>query len=374
MAARMYVTTTALHWCSRLLVLGSLCTACWTDPPVEDFSTESTGEASTTLMDGSSSTSSTPGATSSTDPSSTTTVDPDDGSTSSTNETDTTTDDSGTTTESPPPSCNDGASAEELAFGAPIPLPGVNTASPDGVAWLSPDALEIWISAGRPEGPGGWDVYRATREAPAAAFGAATLVEPVSTAAHEEGISLTADALTLYSASDAAGSMGSLDIMATTRPSTLAAFGVLAPVANVNTDAPEAHPQISADGSELYFTSPRNGTWDIYRAQLGAGGSFEAPTVIGELSTSDNELGPVPSADGLTIYFMSNHDDPDFDIHVATRSTREDGFGSPVNLADVNSNEADMPVWVSSDGCTLVLASMRPGEGGYDLYVAEREL
>jgi hypothetical protein len=365
----MNTTATNLHRCSRLLVLGSLCAACFTKPSSEGLSTESTGEASTTLGNGSESTSSTPG-TSGTDPSSSTTVDPDDGSTSSS----TSDGDSGSTTESPPPSCNDGASADALAFGAPVPLPGVNTAGPDGFAWLSSDALEIWISSERPGGAGVWDVYRATRDDPAAAFDAAALVEPVSTGANEEGVSLTADALTLYSASDAAGSMGGLDIMAATRPSTLAAFGVLAPVASVNTDAAEAHPQISADGSELYFTSQRGGTWDLYRAQLGAGGSFDAPTSIGELSTNDNELAPVVSADGLTLYFMSNHDDPDFDIHVATRSTRDDGFGSPVNLADVNSDETDMPVWVSSDGCTLVLASTRPGEGGYDLWMAEREL
>lgn len=371
----MNTTATNLHRCSRLLVLGSLCSACFTKPSSEDFSSESTGEASTTLEGGTESTSSSPGTTSGTDPSSSTTVDPDGGSTSSsTSDGDASTDDSGTTTESPPPSCNDGASAAELVFGAPVPLPGVNTAGPDGFAWLSSDALEIWISSERPGGAGVWDVYRATRDDPAAAFGATALVEPVSTGANEEGISLTADALTLYSASDAAGSMGSLDIMATTRPSTLAEFGVLAPVASVNTDAAEAHPQISADGSELYFTSQRDGTWDLHRAQLGAGGSFDAPTLIGELSTNDNELAPVVSADGLTLYFMSNHDDPDFDIHVATRSTRDDGFGSPVNLADVNSDQTDMPVWVSSDGCTLVLASMRPGEGGYDLWMAEREI
>lgn len=61
---------------------------------------------------------------------------------------------------------------------------------------------------------------------------------------------------------------------------------------------------------------------------------------------------------------------------MATRSTRDDGFGPSVSLTNVNSIGAtDVPVWLSSDGCRLVLASLRPGgSGGMDLWIAEREL
>jgi hypothetical protein len=57
--------------------------------------------------------------------------------------------------------------------------------------------------------------------------------------------------------------MGSLDIMVTTRANTLAAFGALAPVANVNTDATEAHPHVTEDGTAgavpLFHLSHANG-------------------------------------------------------------------------------------------------------------------
>jgi hypothetical protein len=310
-----------------------------------------------------------------------TSIDPDGGSastastSSATTGTTSTTDDTGTTTGGRR-SCNDGPTpANELAFGPPVPLPGVNTRSSEGAAWLSPDELEAWFNAARPGGAGGWDVYRATRDDPAAAFGPAALVAAVSTSANEEALSLTADALTLYSSTDGVASMGGYDITVTTRASTLVEFGALAPVANVNSSAHDTGTYVTADGSELYFATTRDGTWDIYRAELGVGGSFEVPTVVGSVSTpANNELAPVVSADGLTIYFASGPVHPELDIFVATRSSRDDGFGSAVNVGDVNSEDADVPVWLSSDGCRLLFASTRPGGlGGQDLWIAERE-
>lgn len=59
---------------------------------------------------------------------------------------------------------------------------------------------------------------------------------------------------------------------------------------------------------------------------------------------------------------------------MATRSTRDDGFGPAVSVTDVNiEGVIDVPVWLSNDGCRLVLVSDRPGVGGYDLWIAERE-
>jgi hypothetical protein len=284
-----------------------------------------------------------------------------------------TTDEGGTTTESRP-SCNE--VTDLVDFGPAMPMPGVNTSGPEDSAWLSPDELTIWVSTERPEGIGGYDIFRGERDDGSAAFGALTPIAAVNTAFVEREPELTADTLTLYCVSNAPSSAGGLDIMVSTRDSTLADFGTPAPVSNINTASHEASPCIDADGTELYFASNRAGSYDLYRAQLGAGGSFGAPVVIGELSPGDAEDGaPVISADGLTIFFQSDRDDPLYDVYVATRSTRDDGFGEPVALGEsVNTSATEWPIWLSNDGCRLVFGSTRPeGEGGYDLWIAERE-
>lgn len=365
-----------IAWTTVALVSLTACGDVFSDPPPLGVESEGESSSSTTGEAGSS----TSGAPSSTsvdpDGGSMTSVDPDDGSTTSGGDTSgTTTDDTGTTTESRP-SCNEGPTpADALAFGAPVPLPGVNTASNEVSAWLSPDELVVWLSAERPEGVGGYDVYRSTRDDPSAAFGPATLLVELSTPAEEQVQSLSTDMLTLYGSSDGIGSMGGFDVMVATRASTLAAFGPLTPLASINSGAGDMEPRISADGTELYFSTTRAGTWDVYRAELDVGGSFGAPTVVEELSSPDAGDGNVVlSTDGLTIYFASTREDPTWNVHVATRSTRDDGFGPAVSVTDVNVDGViDLPVWLSSDGCRLVLMSDRPGEGGHDLWIAERE-
>lgn len=287
--------------------------------------------------------------------------------------TDATVDDTGTTTESRP-SCND-TPPEALAFAPPILLPGVNTDANETNAWLSPDELVLWFNSDRPGGAGGNDVYRSTRDDPAAAFGPAAPLAGMNTAAQELVHSLSADGLVLYGASDGLGSMGYYDVMVSTRASVLAEFGVLAPLANINSAVSDGEPNISADGTELYFASTRAGPWGLYRAELDVGGSFGAPIAVEELTAPGVGNGnPVLSADGLTIYFSSIRDDPEWDVYAATRSTPDDVFGSPVNVADVNGGTTDLPLWLSGDGCRLLLSSTRPeGEGGYDLWIAERE-
>lgn len=362
--------------CTRqlALVVASLGTACFSPVPMdEDITTESTTTTSSTT-DGSGSTSA-PSSTSTTEPTSGTSVDPDGGSTTSTtaaSDTSASSEDTGTTTESRP-SCND-TPPDALAFAPPILLAGVNTDANETNAWLSPDELVLWFSSDRPGGAGGNDVYRSTREDPTAAFGPAAPLVGMNTAAHELVHSLSADALVLYGASDGIGSMGYYDVMASTREDVLAEFGVLAPLANINSGVGDTEPNISADGTELYFASSRAGPWGIYRAELDVGGSFGAPIAVTELDAPGVGNGnPVLSADGLTIYFASNRDDPEWDVYAATRSTPDEAFGSPVNVADVNSGAIDLPLWLSGDGCRLLLSSTRLGASGFDLWIAERE-
>lgn len=355
-----------------LLALGSTCVACFAPGIGGEASSEST--TTHTATSGSDDLSSTSLSTNTNVTAGDSTGSTGAATTTTTTNTDTS-GDSGDSTTASIPSCNDGPTpTNELAFGAPVPLPGVNTNVSEENAWLSHDELTIWITSIHPEGVGGYDVFRATRKDVSEPFGPVAVLPGVNTTANDERPALTADLLTLYCGSNNVLSTGSFDIMAATRDSTLVDFGALAPVANINTIGSESAPYVTADGTELYFASDRSGVGDIYHTELGIDGSFEPPMPVGELNLPDfSEGDPVLSADGLTIFFTSYRDGSS-DIFVATRSTRDDGFGAPVSLAEVNTDDLEWPVWLSDDNCRLVFSSNRPGAGNYDLWIAEREI
>lgn len=92
-------------------------------------------------------------------------------------------------------------------------------------------------------------------------------------------------------------------------------------------------------------------------------------------STSDDD-GPAISADRLSLYFNSNRPGGSGgqDIYVAQRDDEEDPWGSPVNLAMVNTSANEFAPAFSHDERHMFFASNRPGgKGGFDLWVSFRE-
>ena len=163
-------------------------------------------------------------------------------------------------------------------------------------------------------------------------------------------------------------------------------YGVPTKVPNVNTDsAEESQPQISRDGLELYFLSDRADTngesshnlWVSKRSTMK--GPWSAPIKLpAPVNTAGPETSPSLSADGLELYFsdgiMSN---ASADLWVSTRASKDDPWGQPVKLAaPVNSaNGEDCPC-ISADGLSLYFLSNRPGvssnPGNTDVFVATR--
>ncbi|TKJ37012.1 MAG: hypothetical protein CEE38_08905 [Planctomycetes bacterium B3_Pla] len=108
---------------------------------------------------------------------------------------------------------------------------------------------------------------------------------------------------------------------------------------------------------------------------------FGTPTNLGPLVNSAySEINPFISADGLQLYF-SDWPSPgpggygSHDIWVATRATKDDLWGEPVNLGPiVNSSFSDGGQCIPADGLSLYFSSDRPdGYGGYDIWVTTRE-
>lgn len=80
--------------------------------------------------------------------------------------------------------------------------------------------------------------------------------------------------------------------------------------APINTPGWEAQPAISADGRTLYFVSNRAGGFggnDIWKSELGEDGVWQDPVNLGpQINTSFSEASPYIHADNKTLYFASS--------------------------------------------------------------------
>ena len=184
------------------------------------------------------------------------------------------------------------------------------------------------------------------------------------------------------------GGCGLGDLWVTTRQTLSDDWGMpenLGPT--VNTAHWDGTPCISADGLMLYFASDRpggSGNTDIWiitqrTSELVPEGYWGTPTNLGSTVNSPYEDGlPCVSADGLELYFYSNRPGGygGFDAWVTTRATKDDDWGTPVNLGPtVNTSAFDGAATISADGSTMYFMSGRPGgAGSHDLWQVSIEL
>lgn len=149
---------------------------------------------------------------------------------------------------------------------------------------------------------------------------------------------------------------------------------------SVNSSDGEGGPVLSADGRTMYFLSNRpggSGDWDGYVATRESENDEWGPAVnLGPRVNSASTDGPWSvSADGLWLYFASNRPGGygGNDLWVTTRATTSAPWGSPVNLAAINTSYGDADPSISADGLSLYFRSPRPGGyGGQDLWVTTR--
>jgi hypothetical protein len=176
-------------------------------------------------------------------------------------------------------------------------------------------------------------------------------------------------------------------------------FGEPTLVPGLNSSSADWGPSITADGLELYFSSNRDhgidmcyhDIWVAKRAT--ANESWGTPINLGApVNTSVPESNPCVSADGLELYFSDMF--PDLYLHfgceprpggyvggdlwLSTRETRDDPWGTPVNLGPtVNSPYYDDTPHISADGLSLYFSSQRlTGANKYGathLFVATRK-
>lgn len=145
----------------------------------------------------------------------------------------------------------------------------------------------------------------------------------------------------------------------------------------VNSNAWEAQPSFSSDGSALYFSSNRPGGFggkDIWVSYLDAQMRWSEPKNLGpNINTKYDDQCPFIHADNQTLYFTSNGwpGMGNGDVFVARKA--DSGWTKAVNIGyPINTENDDNGMSVSYDGRTAFLSSSRAGGfGGLDIYSFE---
>lgn len=125
---------------------------------------------------------------------------------------------------------------------------------------------------------------------------------------------------------------------------------------NVNTADWESQPSLSADGRTLYFVSDRRGGYgrrDIWVSQLNEYGQWTKAVNAGKtVNTSFDEISPFIHANNRTLYFASNGlpGYGGYDIFYLVKNGAG-GWSEPVNLgAPINDHQDQFSLFITADG------------------------
>lgn len=193
----------------------------------------------------------------------------------------------------------------------------VNTSYGDHGPCISAEGLSLYFSSNRPGGYGNYDLWMSTRTTTKDDWSDPVNLGPtVNSSAEEDFPSVSIDGLQLcfseWRYTTRPGGYGSSDIWITTRPTVSDPWGEpvnLGPT--VNSSAYDAAPLILDNGLTLYFSTMRPGglgaedIWVTKRATVSD--PWESPVNVGPpINSSAYDNLPNISADGSTLYFSSN--------------------------------------------------------------------
>ena len=266
--------------------------------------------------------------------------------------------------------------------------PLVNSGAFDGSPTVAADETELFFTSER---QGQRDLFVSSRPDEEGPWSAPlNLGAPIDDpSAGDFSLRLSADGKSLYFASTRSGGFGKADMYVATRASRQYPWG---PAMNLgprlNTEAFEAFPTPSADGTTLYFNrstafdSQDSDIWMTTRA--GPADQWSVPQRVPAGINSDRaEFSPSLSTDGNTLFFASERGGA-IEVWVSTRRQRSQEWGTPQKLgAEVNvAGSMTLAPFISDDQRSLYFMSGRPDAGArgpctpatcfdrVDLYVA----
>jgi Tol biopolymer transport system component len=287
-----------------------------------------------------------------------------------------------------------GVAKADFTFGEPINLgPQVNSSARDINPRLTGDSLELYFMTERASdmGYGGiWLAKRATTNDP---WGEPEPIDlPNASTGSYWAPDISADGLSLFltSAQRPDERYGASDIYVATRLTKTDPWSLpvnLGPI--INTSLSEACPYISANGLSLWFSgdpwptpigqrSNGYGMADIWistyqTSERNPVGNWSEPQNLGPVvNSSSMDASPFVTDDGRVLLFHSDRSGGYADLWMARRDSRDNEWGTPVNLGStVNSAYEDAAPEISPDGSVLLFTSDRPsGQGLQDLWQA----
>ncbi|MCL5280587.1 MAG: discoidin domain-containing protein [Planctomycetes bacterium] len=198
--------------------------------------------------------------------------------------------------------------------------PTVSSTANESVSTISGDGLTLYFHSNRSGGQGGWDIWMTTRTTRSSPWGQAVNVGPgVNSARAENQPCVSPDNLELYFIAERPEGYGGNDIYVSRRAKTTDPWGDAVNLGSVvNTAYNVVSPGISPDGLLLFFQDfyghvPQPGgyggsdLWMTRRATLSS--PWQTPINLGPVvNSSGNQLGPRISGDGSTFYFFTYDD------------------------------------------------------------------
>jgi hypothetical protein len=165
---------------------------------------------------------------------------------------------------------------------------------------------------------------------------------------------VSANGLSLYFYSTQVTGFGGGDLYLATRPTTNSNFSYPFAMTALNSVELDYLPWVSPDELTIVFVSQRTGASAYYtasRATLLEG--FGEPTLLPNLTHTENNGRMAISADGLRAYFTSRNRPGGVgldDVWYATRGSIDDDFADITNLTVVNTTGSETEVTVTQDG------------------------
>jgi hypothetical protein len=271
------------------------------------------------------------------------------------------------------------------SWSVPEPVEVLNTYRSDLPMCLSRDGLSLYFL--RTSAVTSYDVYVTHRPDLEADWGAPVkLPNGINSSADDRGAFVSADGLSLYFASDRAGSRG-FDLYVSRRTNVYDDNDWQPPenLSAVNSPGYDGGPALIEDPesgtTQLYFhCAPAPGgqeaELDIYMSVLGPDG-FEPPTRVAELSSRWMDRRVYPRHDGLEIYFVSDRSGS-WAIYQSWRHSMTGPWSVPVavidraDLSDPHVLGVSAPV-LSWDGTTLYICVWDDLTMQDDIYVLHRK-
>ncbi len=149
------------------------------------------------------------------------------------------------------------------------------------------------------------------------------------------------------------------------------------PVEYLNSEFEDGAPSFSPDFSEVYYTRceagkrEKKGCSIMYSERIGS--EWSQPEKLEILSDSVVVAHPSISADGLTLYFVSDMPGGKGgkDIYRTTRATRGVAWATPENLgSDINTKGNELFPFIRADGTLYFSSDSHIGMGGLDIFKA----